>query len=257
MEPSEKFGQQLGKSISSANSGLGAVSDSSMRQSLMKQLLQDDAVLANPAVTEIVQRTNRLAAAEQIKDDGICLRNWTDVCPDGWVQHGGSQCEAPASYGGGCKLLQTFTQLTVLDKFKFANACKAPWPCAEGGWCSIGRDYDIPCPIGWHLLDDGFCEAPQTAHSKCLSRYKFDSMSVAQKQELGIACDVSWPCRSECNQDYSIRCPTGWTEDVEGSHQCVAPASYAGNCDFVIDTSSMSVTQKRALGEKCALRFGC
>merc|ERR1712190_345239 len=61
---------------------------------------------------------------------------------------------------------------------------------------------------------------------------------------MGVACD----------QDFSLTCPKGWSE-IGGL--CVAPATYAGDCSFSVNTTGMSDVQKSALGFKCGVEFPC
>ena len=69
---------------------------------------------------------------------------------------------------GPCSNAQDLSKMGVMDKFRFAGSCSAPWPCADGAntrlrkrpassrrarasvlpdKCKHGRDYE-KCPIG-------------------------------------------------------------------------------------------------------------
>merc|ERR1712083_1189376 len=153
---------------------------------------------------------------------------------------------------GPCAAAQMLAHATLGEKYKFASACSAPWPCASGS-CANGKDYDV-CPEGWSSVEAGFCQITSGATSKCGDLYKFDDMPIADKQELALACGLTWPCKTACAEDYSQACPKGWSS-IAGL--CVAPATYAGDCGFSINTSGMSSAQKSEFGEKCGVQFPC
>merc|ERR1711976_337847 len=90
--------------------------------------------------------------------------------------------------------------------------------------------------------------------SKCMDMYNFDEMSIPDKQEMGAACGWEWPCKTSCLQDYSKQCPETWSE-FPGL--CTAPATYAGDCGYSINTTGMTQNQKRAFAVKCVVAFPC
>lgn len=211
------------------------------------------ATLVNPAVSEVIAQANAAAQHKQMDPaPDACVRNWAVSCPDGWSASG-STCSAPAGYGGACQRFQSFAESTDLGKSKFAADCKAPWPCQDE--CDAGRDYAQLCPSSWKEIGDGFCSAPAEAGAKCATMYKFDDMTVDAKQDLAITCSFSWPCKVSCDQDYSSACPEGWTETM--ANLCMAPADYAGECEYSIDTAQMTASQKLAFANKCAVVFPC
>ena len=88
---------------------------------------------------------------------------------------------------GPCAAAQMLAHATVGEKYKFASACSAPWPCASGvagrearmqrprvhvfvaGSCANGRDYDV-CPKG--VASFPLCRAasrcPADARAACV-----------------------------------------------------------------------------------------
>ena len=135
------------------------------------------AVLTNPRLAEVVARANAQASGLGEPFDGLCHRNWTDMCPAGqfecvvrvlgiWWLSGwdreGPVCSAPACYrgarrmsfffradcatcgAGACSTVQSFAAASLAEKVKFATECDSPWPCiAETGTVKI------QC-LGWH-----------------------------------------------------------------------------------------------------------
>merc|ERR1711997_750519 len=91
--------------------------------------------------------------------------------------------------------------------------------------------------------------------SKCaLGVSNFVGMSVGEKQVLANQCGLIWPCRISCERDYSKKCPEDWQSE---SNLCVAPAAYAGDCSYGVDTSDMSNEQKEAWASRCGVRWQC
>jgi len=209
-------------------------------------LATDQQVLVNPEVDKVISAANRMADHQKLASDGLCTRSWNAPCPDGWEHLGKFMCSAPNSYLGACPFLQNFGGASALTKSKFADACKAPWPC-QGG-CEAGHDYDT-CPEGWTSAGNGFCSG-----SGCAGMYKFDDLGIAEKQELAATCGFQWTCKGECQQDFSAMCPEGW-HSMSGL--CVAPATYAGDCDSSVNTEGMTKAQKQEFASKCGVRFGC
>jgi len=242
--PSRQLGQDVGDVI--LNTGPAQTGR------LMTRLEQDEEVLGNPRLNEAVLRANAHAQRVLVPGDLICARNWSSSCPAGWDVVGPS-CSAPAGYRGACPSAQVLAATTLMERYKFAERCDAPWPCvAETGVCLHGRDYDV-CPKGWADVGSGYCQSILKL-VRCANFYRFSSMSVRKKQELVAACGLEWPCKDVCERDYEALCPASWqpVEDL-----CVAPASYSGPCGFSFNTTSLSHVQKRSLAEKCGVLFPC
>jgi len=227
--------------------GSGEVS--AFAQSIAGEFNSQHQVLVNPDVSRVVAEGNILAALKRINDNDVCSRNFKATCPSGWLHIGRFNCEAPASYTGGCQRMQSFEEYSLIAKLKFADDCDAQWPCQDD--CAIGRNFDV-CPREWTDVGDGYCSVPEA--TKCLASYKFNEMSKAQKEELASVCGFEWPCREACEQNYNAFCPQGWTSvnDI-----CTGPRTYAGECGFTLNTHGMNVPQKQALAESCGVTFPC
>jgi CPW-WPC domain-containing protein len=262
-EPTKEGGVEVGSMLRNAHRHLVAdVSnqkenvflDGLVRQ-LQEKMPSDEHVLVNDQVSEVVAKGNKLADEGRIEPDAICSRNWNHPCPSGWMAFGGRDCIAPPSYQGACGHLQSFEGATPFDKNKFAEDCQVQWPCLDE--CSEGRDYGQACPQDWEDSHDGFCVAARkvTKPSHCAELYKFDDMSAGEKEAIAFACGLKWPCKLPCVQDYSQACPQEWQESSQGN--CVAPETYAGKCDYVVNMKGASADQKRAFAEKCFVQFPC
>ena len=257
VDPNERLGQDIGETLREAGAQTAADAShnngghSAFQESMLHQLSSDQDVLVNPKVSEVIAETNNIAAHQTVPSDNVCRRNWAQPCPDGWSRLG-ENCLAPPSYEyfGGCRNLQSFTGASVMAKYRFASDCKAPWPCEDH--CSSGHDYET-CPQGWIDVGAGFCKR-QNSDGKCKSMYKFDDMSIGDKQELAAVCDVKWTCATKCVEDYSKACPQGWSEL---SGLCIAPPTYAGECVYSVNTTGMTELQKKHFAAKCSVEFPC
>merc|ERR1712087_401479 len=54
--------------------------------------------------------------------------------------------------------------------------------------------------------------------------------------------------------DWSAACPESWeaVDDI-----CVAPASYAGDCDGSMNTAAMTESEKHEFASNCGVHFPC
>lgn len=254
-----EIGAQVGANLRAADREIAAeVQQNGGRSEFQSGYLQamtaDEKILVNPAVSEVLNKVNRLAGS-MVAKDGLCERRWDAKCPDGWSSTGSDQCIAPAGYGGACKKVQTFVGKTAAEKQRIAEECKAPWPCVDA--CLQGRDYDNLCPEGWSDSGDGFCDAPASFQTKCATSYDFAEMSLQFKQELAQTCGFNWKCKEQCEQDFSSACPEEWTEVPMNPGLCMAPPTYAGSCSFSVDTAPLSSAQRLAFGNKCAVKWPC
>lgn len=245
---------QVGSRLVSANL---AVAQSAARgggeaayDAMVHQIDATRTVPANPAVTAVTEKANRMFESLH-PGDPLCTRDWAG-CPDGWSLSFES-CIAPPSYTGPCANILHLGG--GVDKRKFANDCGAPWPCA--GECVDGHDYDNSfCPVGWTNRGD-YCEsAGAVATDQCNSKYIFASINTEMKQGLALLCGHKWPCLSQCESEYTASCPQGWSLDAAGV-KCVAPASYAGECPYNVDLSGFSRDEKEAFAQACTAPFPC
>merc|ERR1719203_765831 len=226
------LGQTLGRSIGKLRREMRAadaqdgVADA-FQSALMDELRSSQEVLTNADVEAVVVQANSVAGRQTVPSDSLCVRNWTEPCPDGWEHLDDSACMAPTSYAGGCGHLQRFASASSATRWNFVAACRAPWPCRGADACPEGRDYET-CPVDWTAIGSGFCRrGTAVPETKCADVYHFSGMEIGQKQELAMACNLQWRCRASCDRDFSALCPEGWA-DVLGL--CVAPETYTGGC---------------------------
>ena len=185
--------EALGAALRAAGAEMAGGStdeQAAFRSAFAGEFAAQELVPVNAAVARVVDEANMLASTQHTADGGACARNWEAPCPDGWSAGGNLLCEAPGSYDGGCAKLHSFQSVGVDSRAVFASECSAPWPCADG--CAEGRNYD-GCPASWVDSGDGYCSGG--GGGPCLSEYKFDTMSIAHKQELSLSCSIEWPCR--------------------------------------------------------------
>jgi len=243
----DSLGQKLGRAVVSSVQDIQK-EGGDYESTIMDLLASKQEVLSSPEISKAIAAANSLAE-QKGPTDPTCERDLSAACPDGWEASEGG-CSAPASYAGGCAAFQAFGAATTQQaKLEFAATCGAPWPCAGG--CANGADYEA-CPLGWQAMGGGYCSSQ--ASTKCGSLFNFAAMGVAQKQELAKDCGLKWACKESCAQDFGARCPAGWSsvDDL-----CVAPASYAGECDYSVDTTDMTASEKQTFASHCGVKFPC
>lgn len=239
-KPNLLLGQRMGETLRKIDPADGPA--------IQAELMSDQQALNNPAVLETTSRMNQRAG--EVPADDICDRDYSQACPIGWSP-AGTKCLAPGTYTGGCKSMLSFQDFDEIQKRQWAESCNSAWACKD----ECRRDYVRLCPEGWNDVGGGFCEAPPGFQSDCLSRYKFDVYSVEQKERLASVCNMSWPCTVPCTQNFDSQCPAGWATGDGG--MCLAPSSYAGPCDYGLNTTLMDASQKAAFGLKCATDWPC
>jgi len=252
----KQLGQNLGLAIARATQMMRAVPDENSAEAFQSnvadELYSNQEVLTNPAVAKTVARANIMAEHDVLPGDSVCVRDWDQLCPDGWDGLG-DKCSAPSSYAGGCATLQSFASMSGVAKANFAASCKAPWPC-KGEGCLEGHDYES-CPIGWEPAGNRFCRVKVGEEvSKCPGIFNFHDMDATERQDTAKACALEWRCKATCARDFSAPCPEEW---AEMSDLCFAPATYAGGCGYTVNTTLMTDIQKQAFAQQCVVQFPC
>jgi len=239
-KPNLLLGQRMGETLRKM--------DPSDASSVQAELMSNQKALNNPAVLEVTARLNRRVGGPAEED--ICDRDYDAQCPIGWSPVG-KRCLAPKAYTGGCKSIQSFSDMDDMQKRQWAESCNSAWACKD----QCRRDYAQLCPLTWMDVGSGFCEAPAGFHSDCLARYKFDVYSAEQKEKLGSVCDIAWPCEETCTKNYAASCPDAWVSGEKG--MCLAPPSYAGPCDYGLNATLLDAAQKAAFSSKCGADWPC
>lgn len=250
------LGQSILKSMQEMNvlENQGVHVGSASRQSLVESLLGRQEALTNPEVAKAVAAANSLAE-HHVLVDSFCMRNWSQPCPDGWAKGPASNgpCSAPDSYQGGCGKYQDFASAGIAEKANFAAICGAPWVCIDGDQCPEGHEYDS-CPEGWEDVASGLCRQSSSTEAKCESLLNLVDMNIQQKQEVARDCNLRWKCKESCDMDLSAKCPAGWDD---ADDLCVAPVTYAGKCEYTVNTDDMNEAEKQAFASHCDVRFPC
>jgi len=208
--------------------------------------------LMNPAVDNVTSEAQHHVPSVDYFPDSLCDREWHRPCPDGWRSYE-DVCVAPSTYDGGCARRQPQGAFsTAQQKASFAERCKSPWSC-KSDTCQEGRVYD-ECPHGWSV-EGSWCS--QVVPSDCpVSVFDMFTISVAEKQQLGLVCGAQWKCRNACLRDYEQLCPQGW-QNVETTSVCLASPSYSGKCPLLVNTSKWSSHEKQAFETNCDVSFPC
>jgi len=170
--------------------------------------------------------------------------NWDAPCPKGWTVIS-DICQAPLSYQGPCAM-RASVGTTLSHKREFANACKVTWLCVD----SCEQDYTGACPAGWTESGNGACDAPLMYSGRCKAHAQMWGDEF--KEEFGARCDLRWPCKKMCEEDFRQPCPTAWVL-IDGI--CVATTTYSGPCVPFAQLGNLTEKDKQAFGERCAADF--
>lgn len=116
--------------------------------SLSDRILELDArdAAAVNALQAVASQQEREQSGEAMSAGGrcpFCARTYDTLCPEAWVNVGGSVCEAPATYDGACPAYGSFSEMSTADKREFERRCAACWPCtsrdAVAGFLQLAR----------------------------------------------------------------------------------------------------------------------
>lgn len=153
------------------------------------------------------QQASRCAAAFPCLDQ--CAADYSQPCPQGWLQDVNQDCLAPTGYSGRCVLRKSFSGMKQSEKTAWGKACDVSWPCRKSIQNSqeIDRmrvkgglnqdcvsDYEQACPEHYELKEK-FCVAPEGSSGRCgfelSSKYNQEEKAAYAK-----SCNVAWPCKS-------------------------------------------------------------
>merc|ERR1719330_843762 len=91
----------------------------------------------------LVQAFEAASTRERFAHDLTCLRDYSNLCPQGWSEmEDGQTCSAPLGYQGVCAQEMIFSNLDPAGKIERASECGAQYAC-------IGRtpeNFSMPCP---------------------------------------------------------------------------------------------------------------
>ncbi|VWU50363.1 CPW-WPC family protein [Hepatocystis sp. ex Piliocolobus tephrosceles] len=154
--------------------------------------------------------------------------DFNSICPLNWIHMYDYKCKAPNDYTGPCPKISNLKKYNNEEGKKYIEiACLVNWPYTIE--VNEQRDYYASCPIGWSLLSNGSCQAPENYEKsfKCNDVVSFANMNVQQKESYSTACNVDFPFknRNSCRKDYSFLCPLGWIPSAKEGY-CKAPIEY-------------------------------
>jgi len=243
-------------------------SQASLLDGLAEELLQEFPGESAEMVEHVLAQALEAASKrEQLADESSCLRDYSKLCPQGWIEmEDGQTCSAPPSYQGACSEKKAFGNLDPAGKRGHAYECGAEYAC-------IGKtpeDFYMPCPVGWSVDLDKHCIAPGSYMGPCVGRQSFAGLTVEDKISWGRICGVEWPTRSswkdrqasegiandsstQCRKDYTRPCPIGWV--LNGNH-CLSPSGYEDLCGPSW-RASLTRQQKKAIEKACAVAWPC
>jgi len=253
----------------SCGTGHGLGSQVPLLVGLAQEIMQDFPDAAAETVEQaLVQALSSAAAREEVQTSELmCLRDYTNPCPIGWMDRGdGATCSAPPNYQGICSKVMKFGGLTPVAKRRLASECGAEFGCSG----QQPQDFATLCPALWKKDVDHSCIAPGDYDGPCIGRKDFVGMTSEEKAAWGRRCGVAWPPRKTigdlqhesasfrstlgaCQIDYSGVCPEGWSLD---GHKCVAPFSYDGLCGPSM-RMSFTFEQKKAFQSSCDAPWPC
>jgi len=144
-----------------------------------------------------------IAEKQQIAEDCLapwpcndnCIegRDYSDVCPQGWVgTNGDSFCNAPATSETKCATTYNFAEMSIKTRQELAQTCGFNWKCKT----SCDQDWNQACPEDWSEvpMNPSLCMAPATYSGICSFSANTSRMTIEQKAAFGQKCDVKFPC---------------------------------------------------------------
>lgn len=115
-------------------------------------------------------------------------------------------------------------------------------------------DWSAPCPKGWQVEGQSFCRAGEEYEGDCDVVQDLGGFVLEQKKAFARICKVIFPCQSECEKDWES-CPNEWQEVAPSV--CLAPESYIGGCDGMLELEGMIAKDKALFESVCAASWPC
>ena len=156
-----------------------AAQDDLAEQDLMNTN-QESLMVAVARIVNLRMRTHFYA--------GACIRNYSTLCPVGWVELRGAKCGPPGDYQGSCRQFPVTPISSVEAKMQAAIKCGVEWPCQT---CRLNFK---KCPVGWHAVNGLVCKAPRTYDGMCDKVIDFADTSDETRARWAARCDAKWPC---------------------------------------------------------------
>ncbi|SBT80033.1 CPW-WPC family protein, putative [Plasmodium malariae] len=189
------------------------------------------------------------------------ITNFESICPLYWTYLYDYKCKSPDDYKGPCpNIINLKKYNTEEGKKNVEIACLVNWPYNVKD-NARQRDYSVACPIGWSLMENNMCKAPENYKltSICNDEVSFVNMNLQQKESYSIACNVDFPFkdRTECKRNYSFMCPMGWIPSNKEGY-CKAPIGYKNKiCKKQSQFKNISDSQKNYYLKFCNIDWPC
>merc|ERR1719161_2461135 len=103
------------------------------------------------------------------------------------------------------------------------------------------EDFSAACPQGWEKVGSSLCRVGEQYEGDCDLTQDLGSFVLEQKKAFARICKVTFPCQGACDKDWRS-CPNEW--DEVAPQVCLAPVSYTGGCDPMLEIGSMSQNDK-------------
>ncbi|SBT34298.1 CPW-WPC family protein, putative [Plasmodium ovale wallikeri] len=190
---------------------------------------------------------------ESLSEMKNCTRNYRQKCPMNWKVSTSNNlyCVAPDSYIGPCAK-KINNDIDISEKIKMEKKCLVFWQCDNN--CIQDFENSV-CPLDWVMFNEEYCTAPDNYVGNCLTKINFLNMSNKEKSIYSNLCDVRWPCKKNCEHDYSVLCPHGWVEGNNGF--CLATSTYKGNCSKKMYLKHLDKMMKQMYEQKCQFSYPC
>ncbi|CRG99753.1 CPW-WPC family protein, putative [Plasmodium relictum] len=178
-----------------------------------------------------------------------CDRDYSVLCPEGWIEGNNEYCIATNRYKGNCKKKIYLKHLDKIMKQTYEQKCQFNYPCID----SCEKNYDDLCPNFWLPVNEKECAPSEYYNGNCNENYIFKNRNIEEKKQFEKLCNVSYRCLEKCKRDYSYNCPIGWKETLS---YCLAPNSYKYNCDKLMK-KNMNEREKKEISKKCHIFWPC
>ncbi|OEH74015.1 cpw-wpc domain-containing protein [Cyclospora cayetanensis] len=166
-----------------------------------------------------------------------CVKDYDAKCPALWSEAESGVCRAPNTYQGPCPATVDLAayQGKAHMKRMFEKRCGVSWIC-RNSTLERERDFSVPCPLGWELLEDGSCRAPPsyTFTENCPKIVSFVGRRPDDRQAYATLCNVDFPFRG-VGESNEIAMTHGGNDDANA---LITPKIYK-MCQKNIDTQRL------------------
>ena len=125
-------------------------------------------------------------------------------------------------------------------------------------------DHSLPCPQYLNKTNDGGCSAPAQYKGSCALGLFFLGISLLDKCDAEVTCQVCWPCAdigTQCPMDYGLSCPRGFSvvklssAEWIGPHELCVDVLGTGECEDVVALGNGN--EKKQFADRCSVLWPC